>query len=293
MKRKLILFTLTSILITGYSTGQEQGWSWNGIIYEGFHTKYKELTIQTDQLNDLAANSQTYNHLMSDFALYTQNDPSNYYHLAERTAHLSVLLKRAGDRRFEEKMKIGVHFSSHYLGSAGFRYVATARYDTLVSQSNGTQYYVDTTYERSISMENAIERFGLSWAYEWHYQPEKRFHLFCSAGATYSFSTRNTLYFGDHIARYEQQQNINSYDHGGTQEYRYENFELKTMHFGSAMGNVGVEFRWGKEKPFWQRLHSRAFLGVELAGYASPVLGNVINQQFNFGLGTAFLFADK
>jgi hypothetical protein len=200
-----------------------------------------------------------------------------------------LLCNRVAPSKFQQRLKLGIGISNGTLSSAAFRYDATGRFDTLTSSKSGTETYIDTTYTRQFAAMQRISMTTIQAGYEWHYQPEKRWHWYMGADLAFGISTRNTLQISEFISTESSpSQEVNSFQQTKT-IYEEINLERPTT-TQRLSGQLGLDFRIGKKDNFFGKSFLRCNVSYALSAYQSELTKGTFNSGFGFHVGYGFAF---
>ncbi|MBU2019550.1 MAG: hypothetical protein KJ941_07885 [Bacteroidetes bacterium] len=198
-----------------------------------------------------------------------------------------LLFNRVSPSKFQQRLKLGLGISTGTLGSAFYRFEATGRYDTLTSSQNGTQTYIDTTYTRQLSASHSMRITSIQAGYEWHYQPEKRWHWYMGTSLALGVSTQSTLQISEYIySQSTDNQNSNSF-----QSNTYDEINLSNpVTLQRLSGQFGLDFRISKKDNFFGKSFLRFNAAYALTAYQSELTKSTFNSGFGFHLGYGFKF---
>ncbi|HQQ94668.1 MAG TPA: hypothetical protein PLQ93_08950 [Bacteroidia bacterium] len=166
----------------------------------------------------------------------------------------------------------------------------TKRYDTLVSVSNGQIYYLDSTLTKTYNMNYRSEqlRLDLSLIYRTDHKARWQFYsgIGLNAGISLNASTNisylpyngvsNNGYYNYYPYPYPYQQGVQS----TSETFR------NASNFGvSAYVPLGIDFRMGKKRPFWQRTHLFFEMRPGVNVNSIPELGTFADGYFQSAFG--------
>ena len=197
--------------------------------------------------------------LQSDFSDFTRS--SGYGRTANSALTIAMGLQwREGKKPSNSQLRVGLtYFSSSNLNAFYYKENRYA-YDTLTSSQSGKEYYVDSINSKSYSMNSKSEQIYLDVSYLFSTNPEARWSLFTGLGvsAGMSINAQASIYYSD-FSRIEPSQGSDYPNSGyGTQYSINGNIEwvdTKNVFGYFAYIPMGVDFRIGKKREFWQRTH--------------------------------------
>jgi len=201
-------------------------------------------------------------------------------------------------------MMLGLQFSNktNPLLRLGFSYisginlenssnrVARKPYDTLTSSQTGQTIYIDSVFTEQYNMKYSSEQLRFDGSLIFRTNPESRWSMFAGIGITAGFSINaNTDIFYSNYSRtetrYTTDSTSTSYNYSGYNNMKTENFKNKTNFGASAYIPMGVDFRIGKKREFWKRIHLFYELRPCINITSIPELRTSANVGLQHGLG--------
>lgn len=248
-------------------------------------------SMESSSLEDfqrLAPNSTL---LQSDFTGFNMGEnymfygPFNFGSASYNSLQLGLTFKNEPSLLW----RIGIsHGSSGDLSYWANRSI-TAPYDTLTSSQTGQQYFTDSTYSENYFMRYSSQQLHLESSVIFRTNPAKRWSLYAGAGLSFGLSYKAETYI-NYFA--------NSSVSGLTSEYSgSQNYQSKTEHFKNKMTTstslfvpMGVDFRIGKNREFWKRLHLYYEMKPSVSIISIPELNTFtrVNMINTLGLKIAF-----
>lgn len=159
-------------------------------------------------------------------------------------------------------------------------------YDTLTSAQTGQTIYIDSV---------TLERYGMNYSYEqlridgsliFRTNPGARWTIYSGIGVTagISINAQTDIYY--YIDKHtEQANNANYSSYNGTVTFDREKIRNKNNFGASAFIPLGIDFRIGKKREFWKRLHLFYELkpGINITSISE--LRTITNASLQHGLG--------
>lgn len=150
--------------------------------------------------------------------------------------------------------RIGISHGSTGDLSFGANRNRTAPYDTLTSSQTGEQYFSDSTYAENYFMRYSAQQLRLESSVIFRTNPAKRWSIYAGAGLSFGVSYKAETYI--HYFAYSSVSGINSgYLTSENYQSSSEHFRNKMTTSTSAFVPMGVDFRIGKNREFWKRVH--------------------------------------
>lgn len=150
--------------------------------------------------------------------------------------------------------RIGISHGSTGDISFGANRNRTAPYDTLTSSQTGEQYVTDSTYLENYFMSYSAQQLRLESSVIFRTNPAKRWSIYAGAGLSFGVSYKAETYIN--YFAYSTINGINS------SYVASENYQSASEHFRNKMSTstsvfvpLGIDFRIGKNREFWKRLH--------------------------------------
>jgi len=166
------------------------------------------------------------------------------------------------------------------------------RSDTLVSVTNGSVYYIDSTNIRTLTMRHTSDQIRLDVSLVFRTNPKARWQLYGGVGLTagLSLSSNTSIEYAVNNGTSDDPQAGYYYPfyYQYYEGFNYQNeFYRNNPDFGmSAYAPLGLDFRMGKKREFWKRVHLfyEARPGITFSNIAGlDFFGNVSIQQ-GFGI---------
>ena len=252
-------------------------------------TNYQPMESSSlEDFHSLAPNSTL---LQSDFTGFNMGEnymfyrPSNFASASYNSLQVGLTFKNAPSLLW----RIGIsHGSSGDLSYWANR-SSTAPYDTLTSSQTGQQYFTDSTYSENYFMRYSSQQLRLESSVIFRTNPAKRWSLYAGAGLSFGLSYKAETYIN--YFAYSSVSGLAS-EYSGSQ-----NYQSKTEHFKNKMTTstslfvpMGVDFRIGKNREFWKRIHLYYEMKPSVTFTSIPELNTFtrVNMINTLGLKIAF-----
>jgi hypothetical protein len=299
--RTKILFVLTSISLNFSSQAQEGS---------------KKMRISEFHLQNGMGINSTQNLTLSDFqnlapnSILLQNDLSGfnsnaygmyngYYsygpgifarnRMLNTSSYQSLQLGITFKDNPNPIWRIGISHGSTSTLSSGYSKDFVTRFDTLTSSQTGEEFYVDSVRTKNYFMQYNAEQLHLETSLIYRTNPEARWSLYAGIGASFGFS-----YNAETNINYNSYRYISGVSSSTTSssddESESESFTNKSNFSTSLFLPMGINFRMGKNKEFWKRLHMyyemKPAINItsipELKTYTSVIMTGVLGLKVTF-----------
>lgn len=164
--------------------------------------------------------------------------------------------KKGADARFEKELRLGVtYLANGYLGRTWYR-SSTGPYDTLTSNLNGQESYVDTTWNEQYSADYRFTRIGLNAAYVVRKRTPGKLSWYVGFGGMVgttlnaSATVSHQVYTSVTRSYVDYPELDTSLDNDGFEEHH-----VASAMWGAAYALAGLDLRLGKKHPFWSSIH--------------------------------------
>jgi hypothetical protein len=237
----------------------------------------------------LAPNSVLLNKYSSTFP--TSN---NYYFQDGYNSMFSVLLgfKFSDQQKTHYKkniqLRLGITYYSNSVLSYGLNSRETIPFDTLTSTQTGATLFIDSVISRSLEMSYETEQLRIDASLIFRSNPEARWSIYSGIGVTagMSFNAKTYIFYSktEQIESQEPYHYSNNYNYNnGISES--EMITNKNNFAFSAFIPLGIDFRIGKKRDFWKRIHLFYEIRPTLNILFIPELGTMTNTFAQQGLG--------
>jgi hypothetical protein len=185
--------------------------------------------------------------------------------------------------------RIGISNVSLGSISRDFSKTTTTTYDTLTSSQTGQQYFLDSTYSENYNMRYSAQQLRLETSLIYRTDPTKRWSVYTGLGASFGVS-----YNAQTVVEYTSYNNASTmseyYSTTEQGESKLEYFENKMNFSTSIFIPMGVDFRMGKNREFWKRLHLYYEMKPSITYTAIPELKRIttVNLINSFGIKVTF-----
>lgn len=164
-------------------------------------------------------------------------------------------------------------------------------YDTLTSSLTGEQTFIDSVSSQSYFMNHSSRQIRLDAALIFRTDASARWSLFAGIGASLGVNYNATTYISYYRNSYINNQNGNSYNYGyNNGSEKTESFTTKNYLTTTAYIPMGVDFRIGKNKVFWKRLHLYYEIKPSISMTQIPALRTMTTVNMTQALGLKVSF---
>lgn len=242
---------------------------------------FKKLAPQSEYLN-------------LNFAGYNSSDGAIN---VNSNAMLSVMLgikfsdKQKSKYKPNPLLRLGISYFSGRTLSNNLYKENRKTYDTLTSSQTGQTIYMDSVFVRSYGMYYVGQQLRLDASLIFRTNPEARWSLFAGVGLTtgFSFSAFTDINYSNYGRSESRSANgtILSTDRNFSsfEAIKTERFNNKTNFGASAFLPMGVDFRMGKKREFWKRMHLYYELRPGINITSIPELRTFTTVSLQHGLG--------
>lgn len=236
---------------------------------------FNKLAPQSTLLNDSFAGYSGYSNTLSNNAGFTFSALVGINFLnAAKTAYKS-----------NPQWRLGFSYINGMAMSRTLRKEVKAPYDTLTSSQTGEMIFIDSVTSEYYNMHYQNEQLRLHLSIIFRTNPNARWSLYGGAGinAGMSFNARTEI---SYTQKKSTENKKTSRDALGVTEYTSESF-INNNGFGfAAFIPMGVDWRLGRKREFWKRLHFYYELSPQIDFTSVPELRTFISTGVtsNFGL---------
>ncbi len=232
--------------------------------------------------------------LMSDFSGYNQSGNSWTNFNGQFAANIGFKFANKGRTSYKPNPILRLGFSYFNITDLSSSLVKNSsfRSDTLVSINNGSNYYIDSMITRSYFMSHNSDQVRLDISLLFRSNPKARWQFFAGVGltaggslnanTTINYNVYNDVYSADRLYNdnpyYYPYSNSNS---NYLNEYFRNGFDLGF----SLNAPLGIDFRMGKKRDFWKKLHLFYEVRPGIAVSNIGDLGTFANTSVQQGLG--------
>lgn len=244
-------------------------------------TEFKRIAPQsnllTQNLNGFSANN------------FSGTYVNNYFTAA---VGIQFLNKEKKAYKSNPLLRLGISYNSGTHLYNGYSRYSNGIVDTLISQQTGQMYFIDSTRIEGYSMTLSSQQLRLDASLIFRTNPEARWSIYGGIGFNFgaAFSTSVDIYYNS----YHYTNNQLGYSYASN----YSNDSSKNEHFtnstrilgGSLYLPIGIDFRIGKNRPFWKQTHLFYELKPCLNLVAIQGGSTLLNGVFQHGLGVRVTF---
>jgi hypothetical protein len=173
--------------------------------------------------------------------------------------------------------------------SKGFSKSTIVPYDTLTSSQTGQQYFLDSTYSENYNTRYSAQQLRLETSLIYRTDPSKRWSVYTGLGASFgiSYNAQTVIEY----TSYNNASTMNEYYTTTEQGKNIVEYFQNKMNFSTAIFiPMGVDFRMGKNREFWKRLHLYYEMKPSITYTAIPELKRIttVNLINSFGIKVTF-----
>ncbi len=222
--------------------------------------------------------------LQKDFSSYTAN---NYSVIFSQNS-FNMLLGLSFRDKPNMTLRAGVGYSNRTL--LGLSMGRTDRYafDTLTSSLTGQQYFVDSVVHRSLFAYYNTQFLSLESSLIFRTNSEARWALYGGVGLNFGFGFNGRTDITRH--EYSTIESQGSYNYSNDYDFENESNSVANSYFFGINAPLGVDFRIGKKREFWNRIHLVYELRPGISVYTIPGLENRLTPFVQQALGLRVTF---
>ena len=206
----------------------------------------------------------------------------------ENNSLLGIQLGIQFAKRPNPTLRVGFNYLSSSLISGSLHRMDSYVTDTLTSSQTGEQQYVMTTNSKSVYMNQTCQQFRLDAALLFHTNSSARWSLYSGIGVTmgYAYNNKTRIQYEEYVS----EPSANGYYSNPLSTYANEFYRSQNFATFSAYVPLGIDFRIGKKREFWNRLHLFGEFRPSLNYAKIPELRRVLNPGTtqSFGLKVTF-----
>jgi len=247
-------------------------------------------TWNTQDFINLAPNSPFAN---EDLTGFSKNDFSMYsYNNRGTSKQLSAMIglsfkKRDGSTPSGSPLlRLGVTYRYENLLSGSMYRQDQFAYDTLISSSTGSSYYLDSIRTYRYNMNHFVQQLHIDASLVYRTNTNRRASIYGGVGFTAGMGVNPTTEIIGQESAYTEIQNSSS----GFQQTSYSNTEVYRVRNKSAFGGslylpLGVDLKFSTKNEFWKRVHWTFELRPAVNFFASPEVGVLTSFSSYQGMG--------
>ncbi len=291
----LLIFTFTLSFLNSFAQEtEEQKTIYNKVrindvyVISGFFSNHTTNGVLAD-FKALAQNSALLNRDFTGFnsggrGYYFRGSDYSRGNLFSFQVGLNFSDKEKKFFKLNPQLRLGVSYFSGAQLSAQLNREIRVPYDTLTT-SQGQIYYIDSVNSYSYYMNYNSEQVRVHASVIFRTKPESRWSVYAGAGITagVSFNASTTIVY-DHY-QYSDGGIFYSYPWNNMNEYAEEQFRNNSGFAFSAFIPMGIDFRLGKKREFWKRIHLYYEFNPSINLASIPELRTYVNAQAVQGFG--------
>lgn len=186
------------------------------------------------------------------------------------------------------QLRVGITYNSSTLLSYGMNSSEKIPIDTLTSSQTGETVFIDSVISRTLEMNYNSEQLRIDGSLIFRTNPDARWSLYSGIGLTagMSFNAKTYLFY----SKSEQIQSREPYHYNNYNNYYDGTSESEVItnnsNFGfSAYIPLGIDFRIGKNREFWKRIHLFYEIRPNINITYIPNLKTITNSSVHQGIG--------
>jgi hypothetical protein len=260
-----IIFTLISVLSMAPANAQDTSRQRRGLsdlyIQNGIIVS-RSMTVDINDFRQLAPGSEILKNNFNGYSPYNNYDVIYNDHNVDAGFAFTALLakdlcnRRTGISNPNRQLRIGVTYISQTGFSNTLRKESHHIYDT-VSTPQGNLYY-DSVETKTLHMKYGSEQLRLDVSFIFKTDANARWSLYGGIGLSTGMSLNSFIQIDQQTSNYIQTRGALigfGYLNQGSYNSQVETFRMKSNYGVTAYVPLGVDFRMGRKKPFWKRLH--------------------------------------
>ena len=275
MKKLLLLFMLPLYLTAQVS--DERKLEFNSVSLFGGSGSMGGTATSISDFEKLSSNSTF---IKNDF---TGFDTYNYFdnYLDYTGVYFNFDIQSSENSIFKNKsLRLGVSFAENSALSLGYFKDDYFRIDTLTSSQTGKETYVDSIRSQNYTFDYTQQQIFLNAAYLVGTNPESRFSFYSGLEISLGFSISNQTELS--YSEYNSYDGFYGSNYKDLDKDRVSTTESYRNQSGFAfMASIpfGVDFRVGKNRPFWRKCHFILEYKPGLSIISIPEIGTFSNTS--------------
>ncbi|MEX1190837.1 MAG: hypothetical protein WED10_11560 [Brumimicrobium sp.] len=262
---------ITEVYLTG-------GFS-NNEISNASHADFQLLAPNS---NILEQNAETFDNASSYYSPYRTNGGFSLQ------TGIQFVDKESGNLKKNPTLRLGLRYGNVNQLNGWSTTEELSAYDTLVSQNTGELHYLDSINRRTVTGNYSSEQISLDASLIFRTNQDLRWSVYGGLGLSVGFTINATT-------NIEYREKNDTEIRGYSSDYYYiedeniitENYRNKSSIIGSLYAPIGVDFRLGKNSPFWNMFHLFAEAQPSINFYNIPELNRTESYTtlfFNTGI---------
>ncbi|MEO6668982.1 MAG: hypothetical protein ABIN36_05875 [Ferruginibacter sp.] len=215
-----------------------------------------------------------FNRLAPNSTLMGSNNLNNFFETRTSSVSVDGIFSVMLGLQFSNKQKqaykanpllrLGVSYFSGNTLTYRINNNESKTFDTLTSALTGETFYLDSSISKDYSMKYSLEQLRFDGSLIFRTNPESRCSLFAGIGFTVGYSLNAKTVIEYDYSSYQQVRSpgTNSVSAYGAYSSRYngdntkrERFKNKNNFGASVYIPLGFDFRLGRKRPFFKRIH--------------------------------------
>jgi len=235
--------------------------------------------------------------LKNDFTGFNSSQGYSYSYSSNTifAAMVGIQLRDKNKKTYKlnPQIRAGFNFSGNTSFSDYLYLSNTTRVDTLASNTSGKRAFTDSVNSQYYYMNYFSQNLSLDLSILFRTNPEERWSLFTGVGIVggASINSFTEIQYAKHNYEHSYFENdMNNIFYGSTTYYDdgeriSERFKNKSNFIVGAYLPLGIDFRIGKKRDFWKRMHIFYEIRPGISMNSVPEIGNYINATILHGFG--------
>ena len=293
MKKLFFLPAVISLITLCSASAQEQAKEIKKVTVSDFNVQTGLFLLKSEggtmqDFKALAPNSDLLNMNFSDYTSYSGFTISGST-LFAASVGLNFADKQKSSYKKNPQLRIGIAFANTNVFGGGYFKEERKPYDTLVSSQSGLATYIDSLTMKSVNVNYSSEQLRMDASLIFRTNQEKRWSLYTGIGMSAGWAINAYTGVSYFVSRQTQESTNSSYSgNAGETDLVTEHFQNKTGGGFSSYLPLGIDFRIGKKREFWQHLHLYYEIKPSVNVTMIPELKTFINAGVQEGLGIRY-----
>jgi hypothetical protein len=194
----------------------------------------------------------------------------------------SLLIGLSFKDRENQILRLGINHRIGMYAHTNLSKTTKTPYDTLTSSQTGEQYFVDSIETTYIQGDAHSEYLGIEASMIFQTADEYRWSFFGGFGIGLGIAFNNEIRINEFNYNYASGFQSSYYE---SNSQRSEIFKADSYLSSTLFFPLGIDFRIGKNRPFWQRVHLLLELRPSLTVASIPEYTTVVNPAMNGNVG--------
>lgn len=233
--------------------------------------------------------------LTQNFSGFDPNNSGSTYVNNYFTAALGFQFLNKEKKAYKSNplLRLGISYNSGTHLYNGYGRYSNSIVDTLVSQQTGQMYFVDSTSVENYGMTLSSQQLRFDASLIFRTNPAARWSIYGGIGFNIGAAFQSNVEISYSSYQYTNNQlgfsYTNFYNNNNSSKYEYFTNATRIVG-GSIYLPMGIDFRIGKNRPFWKQTHLFYELKPSLNLTAIQNSSTLITGVFQHGLGLRVTF---